>query len=378
MHSVPQDLNPRLRGYGDQIGHQKSEVITPALLLDLEAVRRNCKVMSDNFTKLPASLRPHSKAHKCPKLTALEIAAGAVGVTCATVWEAELMAAAGIEDILIANQVVHPEKLKLLADIASEHRITVAADDARNVEELEAAAARVGAHLEVFIEIDIGMRRAGVRSPEDALPVAEAIQRAAHLELRGLQGYEGHCMGEIDREARDQKTRIANERLIEAADYLSDHGHACRVLSGGGTGTYSVTGSNPRITEVQAGSYLLMDVYHERLIPGEFEAALTVLGSVVSRQGTTVVLDAGRKAIGTDHVMPRLVAQDGGTVRSVAEEHCVVDFDRAPSLQLGDTVEIVPGYAPTTVNLHEAFHVVESGTVTEIWEVGARPRMAHS
>jgi D-serine deaminase-like pyridoxal phosphate-dependent protein len=360
--------------YGDQIGRKRAEVTTPALLLDLDVVRRNCAAMSERFAKLPASLRPHNKVHKCPTLSRMEVAAGAVGVACATVWEAEAMAAAGVEDILIANQVVHPDKVRLLASVAKEHRITVAVDDVRNVAALDAAAGAAGARIELLIEIDVGMGRAGVRSVEDALPVAEAIGRASHLELRGLQGYEGHCMIEKDRDAREEKARIANAKLIEAADYLASRGHKCRVLSAGGTGTYSITGSNPRINEVQAGSYLLMDVFHEGLIPGEFEPALTVLGTVVSQRGGTAVLDAGRKSVSADYLMPRPLHDVAGVVRSVNEEHCVIDFEGRPTLVVGDTVELVPSYAPTNVNLHDAFHVVESGTVTDIWPIEARPR----
>lgn len=362
--------------YGDQIGRQRSEITTPALILDLDVAKRNCVSMAERFADLPASLRPHNKVHKCPNLSQMEVSAGAVGVACATVWEAQAMAEAGIDDILIANQVVHPDKVKLLASVAAEHRITVAVDDVGNVEALEAAMAGVGARLEVLIEIDVGMGRAGVRAIEDALPVAEAIARAPHLELRGLQGYEGHCMIEKDHSAREQKARAANGKLVDAADYLAGQGHHCAVLSAGGTGTYSITGANPRINEVQAGSYLLMDVFHEGLIPGEFEPALTVLGTVVSQQAGTLVLDAGRKSVSADYLMPRLMHDIGGTIRSVNEEHCVVDFEGPPRLRVGDTAELIPSYAPTCVNLHDAFHVVESGTVTDIWPIEARPRLA--
>jgi D-serine deaminase-like pyridoxal phosphate-dependent protein len=364
--------------YGSQIGRHRAEVTTPALLLDLDAVERNCAAMAKRFVELPASLRPHSKAHKFPKLSQMEIATGAIGITCATIWEAETMAAAGIEDILIANQIIQPDKVRILANLAADHRLTVAADDVDNVVALDRAAALAGAQIEVLVEVDLGMGRAGVRSFEDALHVAQAVADSAHLVLRGLQGYEGHCMIEDDHDIRAEMARTANAKLIAAADYLADHGLECGVLSGGGTGTYAITGSNPRINEVQAGSYLLMDVFHERMIPGEFEPALTVLGSVVSQKGRTAVLDAGRKVIGIDYVMPKLVTDIGGTVRSVAEEHSAVDFDGDSPLRLGATVEIFPSYAPTTVNLNEMFHVIQSDVVVDVWPIGPRPRMATS
>lgn len=356
----------------DQVGRPRAEVTTPALLLDLDAARRNCAAMAAAFRELPAKLRPHAKVHKCPPLARMEVDAGAVGVACATVWEAEVMAAQGIEDVLIANQVVSPDKVRHLAELAGRHRITVAVDDPRNVTALDEALRQAGARLEVLIEVDLGMGRCGVRRLNDAVALAEAVAGAGQLELRGLQGYEGHCMRELDFEVRRAKTEEANARLIEFADHLARQGHECAVLSGGGTGTYAITGANPRIDEVQAGSYLLMDANHELLVPGQFESALTVLATVVSEHEQSVVLDAGRKSVGSENAAPRFSNAASGTPLYFAEEHCVVAFPEHPPVHLGDTVEIVPGYAPTTVNLHDVYHVVESGVVTDIWPIEAR------
>jgi len=361
-----------LHRYRDQIGRSRGEVTTPALLLDLDAVRRNSATMAAAFRELPADLRPHIKVHKSVELARMEVAAGAVGVACATVWEAEVMAEGGIADVLIANEVVQPDKVRALVELAASHSVTVAVDDRRNIAQLEREAANVDANLEVLIEIDVGMGRCGVRTKEEAVPLAEAIEHSPHLTLRGLQGYEGHCMLEPDRDVRAREARAANEKLIEAADYLAARGHPCAVLSGGGTGTYFITGANPRIDEVQAGSYLLMDCFHGGLVPGGFEFALTVLGTVVSEQGGTVVLDAGRKSIGIDFVTPPLATVPGGQVRYYAEEHCLIDFPSAPPLHLGDTTEVLAGYGPTTVNLHDVFHVLEGDVVTDIWPVNPR------
>ena len=281
------------------------------------------------------------------------------------------MAEAGIADVLIANQIVSPDKVVALAELGREHRITVAVDDSRNVAQLQAAASLAGSELEVLVEIDVGMGRCGVRTEEAALQLAEQIRDCSRLSMRGLQGYEGHAMVQ-DSEARLRAVQEANAKLIGAADYLEARGHTSAVLSGGGTGSYLITGANPRINEVQAGSYLVMDCFHESLVPGNFEFALTILGTVVSAQGSTIVLDAGRKAVGIEFVMPTLTKIGGGQVRYFSEEHCVVDFAAAPPLRLGDTAEILPGYAPTTVNLHDVFHVVEDNVVTDIWPVDPR------
>src|SRR6476469_8761194 len=212
------------------------------------------------------------------------------------------MAEAGIDDVLVANHDVHPDEVGVVAEPAREHLITVAVDDARNVDQLSLAAGEAGSELELLIEIDAGMGRCGVRTKEEALPLAEAIDAAPHLRLRGMQGYEGHCMLEPDRDVRLREAHKANAKLVEAVDYLAERGHPSADVSGGGTGTWYITGANPRVTEVQAGSYALMDCFHGNLVPGGFEVAMTVLGTVVSRQGSTVVLDCGRKSVGIDFV----------------------------------------------------------------------------
>jgi D-serine deaminase-like pyridoxal phosphate-dependent protein len=361
-----------LERYRDQIGRARDEVTTPALLLDLDVAKRNIQTMADNFRDLPADLRPHIKVHKSPQLSRLAIDAGAIGVACATAWEAKVMAESGIEDVLVANQVVHPDKVRVVAETAREHRITVAVDDVRNVEQLSAAAATAGSELELLIEIDVGMGRCGVRTREEALPLAERIAELAHVRLRGMQGYEGHCMLEPDRDVRLREAHKANAKLVDAVDYLAEHGHPSEAVSGGGTGTWYITGAHPRITEVQAGSYALMDCFHGNLVPGGFEVAMTVLGTVISRQGNTVVLDCGRKSVGIDFVTPPLAAFPEAQIRYYAEEHCLADFTGPPPLDLGDRAEVIAGYGPTTVNLYDVFHVLEGGVVTDIWPVTAR------
>jgi D-serine deaminase-like pyridoxal phosphate-dependent protein len=358
--------------YGDQIGRLRSDVSTPALLLDLDKAKRNIALMGAKFRELPANLRPHFKAHKSPQLARLQVEAGAIGVACATVWEAIVVAEAGIADVLIANQVVQPDKVRAAAELARSHRLTVAIDDVRNAEQLSRAAVEAGAELELLIEVDVGMGRCGVRSRDEALRVAERIAELPGLKLRGVQGYEGHCMLEPDADKRIADARTANRQAIDTFDFLAERGHAVEVISAGGTGTYHITGANPRISEVQAGSYTLMDAMHRALVPGGFEVAMTVATTVISRQRNTVVLDCGRKTVGIDFVTPPVVSHPEGRVRYYAEEHCLVDFPGPHSLDLGDVAEVMGGYGPTTVNLHDVFHVVEDGVVTDIWPVTPR------
>ena len=371
--STADSVRERVRDrYRDQLGRARREVTTPALLLDLDVARRNIDTMARRFDELPAKLRPHIKVHKSIELARMTVDAGAVGVACATAWEAIVMARGGIADVLIANQVVQRDKVAAVAELARDHRITVAVDDVRNVEQLAWAAANAGSGLELLIELDVGMGRCGVRTQEEALPIAERIAELPALSLRGIQAYEGHCMREPDRDKRIRDAGEANEKAVAAADFLQERGHPIADISGGGTGTYFITGAHPRITEVQSGSYALWDCFRGTLVPGGFEVAMTVLGTVISRQGNTVVLDCGRKAVGIDFVTPPLVDYPDAEIREYAEEHCLADFPGPPPLDLGDTAEVMGGYAPTTVNLHDVFHVIEDGVVTDIWPVNPR------
>jgi D-serine deaminase-like pyridoxal phosphate-dependent protein len=371
--SVTASLRERwLDRYRDQVGRARDDVTTPALILDLDGAKRNIASMAARFRDLPANLRPHIKVHKSPELARLQVEAGAIGVACATVWEAVVMAEAGIDDVLVANQVVQPDKVTALATLARELRITVTVDDVRNVDQLARAANEADSQLELLVELDVGMGRCGVRTKEELLPIVEHIASSSNVRFRGLQAYEGHCMLEPDREKRIRDANLANEQAAEAADFLAAHRHPCADISAGGTGTYFITGAHPRITEVQAGSYTLMDRFHSNLVSGGFEVAMTVLGTVISRQGSTVVLDCGRKAVGIDFVTPPLVKYPEAEIRYYAEEHCLADFPGTPPLDLGDRAEVMAGYGPTTVNLHDVFHVVEDGVVTDIWPVNPR------
>ncbi len=357
--------------YGSAIGRPRRELITPALIMDLDVARRNIQFMTERLSTMKAKLRPHVKCQKSPELARLQIEAGAIGVCTATVWEAIVMSRSGIEDVLIANQVGGREKIAALAKAAKHGRLTVAIDDVRNAADLSSAAQAAGSTMEVLIEVDVGMGRGGVRSPEEAVNLAQHVAMLPGLKLRGVQGYEGHCMLEPDRDVRIQKAHAAMDYLGTAIDRLAAAGFACEVVSAGGTGTYDITGNNPRVTEIQAGSYVFMDNFHGNLVPG-FSRALTVLGTVVIQHGNTIVLDAGRKSVGIDFVLPTMIDYPFYQARYFAEEHALFDVDERCRLKLGDTTELIPGYAPSTVNLYDAYHVVENNVVVDIWPIVPR------
>jgi D-serine deaminase-like pyridoxal phosphate-dependent protein len=372
IHRVVSTWHDRVRkAYDSAVGRNRRELITPALIMDLDVVRRNIRFMMQRLSTMKAKLRPHVKCQKSPELARLQVEAGAIGVCTATVWEAIVMSSSGVEDVMIANEVGGREKIAALAKAAKDGRLTVAVDDTRNAEDLSNAVQAAGSKLDVVIEVDVGMGRGGVRSAEEAVTLAQRVAKLPGLRLRGVQGYEGHCMLEPDRAVRIEKAHAAMAYLGSFVDRLAAAGFSCEIVSAGGTGTYDITGNNPRVTEIQAGSYTFMDNFHGNLVPG-FSRALTVLGTVVIEHGKTIVLDSGRKSVGIDFVLPTMVAYPFYQARYFAEEHALFDVDERCRLKLGDTVELIPGYAPTTVNLYDAYHVVERDVVVDIWPIVPR------
>jgi D-serine deaminase-like pyridoxal phosphate-dependent protein len=358
------------------IGSPRDAPSTPALLLDLPRVRENVAEMGRRMAGLPAALRPHAKIHKSPILGRLQLDAGAIGITTATIWEASAMIDAGLSDVLIANQVVGPTKAAELARIAASARVIVAVDSIANARELSAAASERGSEINVLVEVDVGLHRSGVRSVQEGVDLGAEIGRVPGLRLEGLLGYEGHAMLEPDRAVRVRKTQAANHELLAVADAFEEHGLNTAIIAAGGLGTWDITGANARITEIHAGSYIFSDAFHRNLAPG-FEPALTVLATVIHRSGDLAVLDCGRKSIGTDRTPPEVVG-GVGTLRFehgeyfVHEEHTALDLPPGSTVAVGDRVELMPGYAPTTVNFYDCYYVVDDAKVTDVWPILAR------
>jgi D-serine deaminase-like pyridoxal phosphate-dependent protein len=356
--------------YMGDIGRVAVELPTPVLAVDLAAARRNLERMATFLARGQVGLRPHIKVHKSPDAARLQLQAGAHGVASATLWEAAAMMRSGIDDVLIANQVVGEYKIRAVAELAGEGPLKVAVDRHDNAEALSEAAVAAGTQIGILIEFDVGMGRGGVRDTEAMRALADSVANAAGLTLRGVMGYEGHCMGIIDRDERARETTAAMSRLAAAVALLRSDGHACEIVSGGGTGTYFVSAAGPPLTETQAGSYMVMDGLHAALVP-EFELAMTVIATVVSRSGSLVVVDAGRKAISADLEPPRPLL-DGAEVAFMHEEHMGLELaPEARRLRVGDQLALRPGYGPMTVNLYDVMHVFENGIVVEIWPIAA-------
>jgi len=359
-----------------QPGTHYLELDTPALVLDLGKLERNIQKMAHFFEDKPARLRPHAKTHKCPQIALRQLAAGAVGVTCAKIGEAQVLADAGVCDILIANQIVGSTKLERLARLAGEVDLIVAVDDARNVDDLERACRARSVTLRVLVEIDVGMARCGVQPGDAALGLARQVADAPHLEFVGLQAYEGHLVMLPEYEKRDAKVRQAMRPLLSLCEDLEQAGLPARIVSGGGTGTYDITGTCPPFTEVQAGSYVLMDTTYLRIRP-EFESSLTVLSTVISRPvPERLVTDAGMKSLTREFGWPEPLGLDGVSVQGLSEEHgkLIAADPNAVQIQPGDKIRFVPSHCCTTVNLYDVYHVCRDERLVDIWSVAARGR----
>lgn len=353
-------------------GASVDDLPTPVLLVHEDALERNIRRMAER-TGGPVRLRPHFKSHKSVELARRQVASGAIGITAATVWEAQALALAGVEDVLIANEVIDPGKLQIAAGVAAKCHLTVAVDSAMGIHALSSAAAAARVLIHVVLEFDVGMGRAGVRDIDEGLALAGQIGDAPGLDFVGVMGYEGHCVLEPDAGRRRSLAGAAIDRLAEAAEKLRAAGQRVAVVSAGGTGTADFTGSDPRVTDIQAGSYVYMDTVYEEIVP-TFRPALTVLCTVVSRHADTAVLDCGLKTIAPSVASkgrPRLVG-GGGSVRYVSEEHTVLDLDSTARIEVGDRVEMVSGHCCETVNLHDQVFLVEHNQILEVWRTRGR------
>jgi D-serine deaminase-like pyridoxal phosphate-dependent protein len=346
---------------------------TPALLLDLDLMDKNIRKMSEYFSARKAKLRPHVKNHKTPIIALKEIEAGAVGVAVAKLEEAEVMAWSGVDNILIMNQIVTEEKIERLLSLTKHAEVMVAVDNEDNVAKLSSMADARDLNLGVVMEVDIGHHRAGVQPGSQSVALAKKIVSTGNLEFRGLGGYQGHVSLVIDPKERQIEDEKACEKMIKAKDAIEGSGIPVDIVSAGGTGTYNFTGNYPGITEVQAGSYVTMDVgYVDCGI--DFDLALSVLTTVSSTPAEDrAILDAGLKSITTNQGLPRVKGMEGIEITKLSAEHTHLKLSpNHSSLKLGDKVEVYASDTDTTVNMHDRFYGIRDGEVEVVWPILAR------
>jgi D-serine deaminase-like pyridoxal phosphate-dependent protein len=353
--------------YGMAIGKRREELITPALVLDIDAAQRNIDRMASELKQMGrATIRPHYKTHKSPDLARRQLQAGAGGLSMATVWEAAILAAAGMDDLFVVNTVAHPDKLRVLAELARDHRVLVAVDEAANAAAHSAAAVAAGSTLGIMVEVDTGMDRCGVDTAADCLALARRVTELPGLRFEGITGYEGHCSLTFDRELRHERQREAMTFFTGVAGLLEANGIPCPIRSAGGIATWNWTAAFPGLTEIQAGTYVVMDNFHGQMVPG-FEHSLTIQATVISRQSDKVIVDAGNKSV-ADPSDVTIVGHDLKVFR-FDEEHGIFSAADGSTLRVGDAVALVPGYSPSTVNWYDAYHVVHDEVVVDIWPI---------
>lgn len=354
-------------------GTEKSHLPTPALLIDSTALEDNLAAMARFFEGKPAQLRPHFKTHKCPILARKQIEAGAIGLTCAKLGEAEVLVEAGIDDILIANEIVDPVKINRLAELARQSRLIVAVDQYDNLRQISEAALRAGSLVNIVIEVDVGLRRCGVQPGNPALALARQAVQLGGIHFAGVLGYEGHAVLVTDAEQRARQAGDAMQALVATAELIRQAGLPVEIVSAGGTGTYNLTGAFPGVTEVEAGSYPFMDTKYRRLgLP--FRCALSLLATVISTPAPDrAIIDAGLKVLATDNGLPEVISPSGVRLAALNEEHGRLEVDPAQVvLHVGDRVELLPSHVCTTVNLHDRYYVLTDGHLAHIWPISGR------
>jgi D-serine deaminase-like pyridoxal phosphate-dependent protein len=348
------------------------DIVTPALIVDVGSLERNIARMARFFAEGPCRLRAHFMAHKTPEIARRQLAAGSVtGLTCATVPEAEI-AAPLCDDLLIANEVIGPAKCARVAALARTRTVTVAVDSRAGADQLGEAARAAGVTIGVLVDLDVGQNRCGVAPGDDALALARVVSGIAGLALRGVMGYEGHLQPIAERTEREERARASMQSLVDTANLLRANGLRCDIVSAGGTGTHDISGRVPGVTEIQAGSYALMDADYGRLdLP--FEQALFVLGTVVSRPTPgRCVADCGHKSTTKDHGNPTVVGIPGAMVTSLNDEHAVITLPPGHPLAVGDRVRLRPSHIDPTMNLHDVVYAVDGEQVVGTWPITAR------
>jgi D-serine deaminase-like pyridoxal phosphate-dependent protein len=353
------------------------DIPTPALVIDVAAMERNIRRMAEFFAAGPCRLRPHFKAHKTPEIARRQLAAGScTGLTCATVSEAEV-AAELCGDVLIANEPVGARKADRVAAIARRAHVTVAVDSAVGLHELDAAAARAGVTIGAVVDLNVGQTRCGVLPGAPGVTLARQIALSSHLLFRGVMGYEGHVVSIPDRADRELRTRDAMTGLIETAAMIRAGGLPCDIVSAGGTGTYDISGRMEGITEIQAGSYVLMDSDYGRLdVP--FEQAFWVLGTVISRPDPRrCVADCGHKSMTKDHGLPTVKGLSAAEVTALNDEHATITIPPESPIAIGDRIFLRPSHTDPTMNLHDVVYALEGEHVIGVWPIVARGYPEH-
>ena len=361
------------------VGMHLDDVMTPALIIDLDAFEHNIETLRKQVVDADVRLRTHSKTHKSVDIARYQIDhGGACGICCQKLSEAEVMVAGGIDDVLISNQVTDPVKIERLAKLAKRARLLICVDDSGNIRDLSNAATRHGASIECLVEIDCGARRCGVAPGQAAVTLAQQIAASAGLEFAGLQAYQGTAQHLREYSVREQAIATAILQVRETVDALAAVGLHCDIIAGAGTGSYHFEAASNLYNELQCGSYIFMDADYQRVLDesgqpiSEFQNSLFLWTSIMSKtRPDMAICDAGLKVLSVDSGLPRVFASDDIEYVNCSDEHGNI-ADPHNRLRLNDKIRLVPGHCDPTCNLHDWYVGLRDDKVECLWPVSAR------
>lgn len=360
-----------------QAGDTLLQVPTPALVLDLDVFEDNLRAMQVLTESHGVGLRAHAKAHKCPEIAVRQVALGAQGICCQKVSEALPFVQAGIQNILISNQVVGQARLQLLAQLARQARMSVCVDNPVALQDLSDAMVAADAHIDVLVEYDVGQKRCGVQSVDELVALAQQVQHLPNVNFAGMQAYHGGLQHKKSLDQRHRACEMVAAKVRQAIRALLETGLDCPVVSGAGTGSAQFDAAAGVFTEIQAGSYAFMDADYGRLEwgdPAPFGQSLFLLGTVISTPTPDrVVLDVGLKSTSAECGPPLVADLPGVSCISISDEHTVLQVAESASRPaLGDQVRLVPSHCDPTFNLHDCLVVARKGRVQGLWPIAAR------
>lgn len=364
--------------YAPKVGDSIESLDTPSMIVDLDVMESNIAKLMGQLLPTGVNIRPHSKTTKSAALAQKLVAAGAKGGCVAKLSEAEVMCRKGFTDVLITCEVVGPAKVGRLVELFSEFKsIRIVVDSEEGARAIDEALERSGTQdrIMTLLDLDVGLHRTGVAPGEPALQLAGTIASLKHLELIGVQGYEGHLQHVHGVEERKKSCLESMEMLVSTAEALRKAGHRIDVVTTGGTGTAEFCVTVPGVTEVQPGSFLFMDTDYRNAVGSFYANSLTILATVISKQGAkSVTIDAGLKSLTTDSGLAECKTL-GYTYGVLGDEHGSLSWSDGPDLKIGDHVEMVPSHIDPTINLHDFYYAHRKGVIEEIWAVDARGKV---
>jgi D-serine deaminase-like pyridoxal phosphate-dependent protein len=365
--------------YNPKMGDRLESLDTPSMVVDLDVMEENIRKLMALLEPLAVNIRPHLKTTKSPVLAKKLMAAGARGGCVAKLSEAEVMFAEGVDDILITCEIVGAVKIARLVELFRKNpKIQIVMDSIEGAASINNALAASGIEtaIQVLIDLDVGLHRTGVE-PESALALAERIGGFKHLNLIGVQGYEGHLQHLHSREEREKECRLSMATLVGTAKLLRENGFNIAVVTTGGTGTAEFCAKTPGVTEVQPGSFIFMDSDYRKAVGTYFSHSLTILSTVISKSESEsrVTIDAGLKSLTTDSGFAEPKDMAGVIYTPMGDEHGWLSWEAGPDIPLGARVEMIPSHIDPTVNLHDFYYAHRNGVIEEIWPVATRGKV---